>query len=74
MKRILILLIFIAFQSSAANYPTSFSNAKKKSEKHVYFDHLTTFYCGCDYVFDDTVDRDGDGNRLDSWCANAING
>ncbi len=45
-----------------ADYPTSFANAKEKAEKEIYFDHLTTFYCECDYVFDDVNDLDGDGN------------
>ncbi len=70
MKLISIILIFITFQLSAkdtqSNYPTSFSNAKSKAEKKVYFDHLTTFYCGCDYVFDDIDDRDGDGNKTET--------
>ncbi len=62
MKTTLLILSILCFQSLAAQYPTSFSNAKSKSEKAVYFDHLTTFYCGCDYVFDDTKDLDNDGN------------
>ncbi|GAP77002.1 endonuclease I precursor [Pseudoalteromonas sp. SW0106-04] len=45
-----------------SNYPTSFSNAKSKAERDVYFDQDTTFYCECNFVFDDTQDLDGDGN------------
>lgn len=32
---------------------TSFSNAKSKAKKKVYFDRHISFYYGCDYVFDD---------------------
>ena len=56
------LAIFLSPCVALAAYPTSFSNAKTKAEKEVYFDHLTTFYCQCDYVFDDVADLDGDGN------------
>ncbi|WNC69961.1 endonuclease [Thalassotalea nanhaiensis] len=46
--------------------PTSFSTAKKRAEKYVYYDQVKTFYCGCDYVFDDTEDFDNDGNTSES--------
>lgn len=63
MLRILpLILISISFFTNV-NYPTSFSNAKSKAEKSVYFDKLTTFYCGCDYVFGDTEDKDADRNK-----------
>lgn len=57
-----ILVSLVATFSVGAQYPTSFSTAKSKAESEVYFDHLTTFYCQCDYVFDDKDDLDGDGN------------
>ncbi|MBD1389398.1 endonuclease [Neiella sp. HB171785] len=62
MKWPVIVMLLVSATASAA-YPTSFSNAKSKAEKEVYFDHLQTFYCGCDYVFDDIEDLDGDGNK-----------
>ena len=64
MNRFLLFVMSALLSAIAlADYPTSFSNAKSKAEKTVYFDKHTTFYCGCDYVFDDTEDRDGDGNK-----------
>lgn len=54
--------LVIMAQTALAEFPSSFSQAKKFAEKHVYFDHLTTFYCECDYVFDDNQDIDQDGN------------
>ncbi|MDC3192349.1 endonuclease [Pseudoalteromonas elyakovii] len=42
--------------------PVSFSSAKKRAEKYIYHDQNRTFYCRCDYVFDDTEDLDGDGD------------
>lgn len=59
-----LLFIFCVFytHTTYADYPKSFSNAKSKAEKEVYFDKHTTFYCACDYVFDDLNDKDGDGN------------
>ncbi|REL32703.1 deoxyribonuclease I [Thalassotalea euphylliae] len=45
-----------------AKYPTSFSSAKSKAEKAVYFDRNKTLYCSCDFVFDDKNDKDSDGN------------
>ncbi|TYK66014.1 hypothetical protein [Colwellia echini] len=62
MLRFLIFVLTILCFSVQADYPTSFPNAKSKAEKAIYFDQHTTFYCGCDYVFDDVKDRDGDGN------------
>ena len=62
MSRVVLLILSAVAFTAHADYPTSFSNAKSKAEKKVYFDRYTTFYCGCDYVFDDTEDRDGDGN------------
>ncbi|RHW77583.1 endonuclease [Colwellia sp. RSH04] len=63
MNRFLLFVLSALLSATAlADYPTSFSNAKSKAEKAVYFDKHTTFYCGCDYVFDDTKDKDGDGN------------
>ncbi|TMS92349.1 deoxyribonuclease I [Pseudoalteromonas sp. S201] len=44
----------------------SFSSAKKRAEKYIYHDQDKTFYCRCDYVFDDTADFDGDGNIKES--------
>ncbi|MDW6002317.1 endonuclease [Vibrio mangrovi] len=62
MKWIALAILFSPIVVQAASYPTSFGNAKAKAEKEVYFDHLTTFYCQCDFVFDDITDLDGDGN------------
>jgi deoxyribonuclease-1 len=59
-KTVLVTLFFLS-SSAMADYPSSFSNAKSKAEKEVYFDKHTTFYCGCDFVFDDVSDLDGDG-------------
>ncbi|MEP7706600.1 endonuclease [Paraglaciecola sp. 25GB23A] len=62
-----ILLIFLSYSVAAnADYPTSFSNAKTKAEKEVYFDQHSTFYCGCDFVFDDKLDFDNDGDTKES--------
>ncbi|WP_081875102.1 endonuclease [Pseudoalteromonas sp. A2] len=44
------------------NYATSFSNAKFKAERDVYYDYNATFYCQCGFVFDDIDDADNDGN------------
>jgi deoxyribonuclease-1 len=63
MFRIFWLILSLAAFTAHSAYPTSFSNAKSKAEKKVYFDRHTTFYCGCDYVFDDIEDRDSDGNK-----------
>ncbi|WP_158972588.1 endonuclease [Paraglaciecola sp. L3A3] len=61
-------LAFIALTFSAhADFPTSFSNAKIKAEKEVYFDQNKTFYCGCDFVFDDSLDVDGDGDIKETF-------
>lgn len=63
MYRFLLFILPVLITTSVfADYPTSFSNAKSKAEKAVYFDKHTTFYCGCDYVFDDIEDKDSDGN------------
>ena len=62
MYRLLIIVLIGLSLSANAKHPTSFSNAKTKAEKEVYFDRSTTFYCGCNFVFDDTKDKDGDGN------------
>jgi deoxyribonuclease I len=60
-------LILFSFSFAAnADYPTSFSNAKTKAEKEVYFDQHSTFYCGCDFVFDDKTDLDGDGDTKET--------
>jgi deoxyribonuclease-1 len=64
--RILLLLLSLSF-SSAAQYPTSFNNAKSKAEKEVYFDHNITFYCQCDFLFDDLSDIDGDGDTRETF-------
>jgi deoxyribonuclease-1 len=62
-----IFLIFISFSFAAnADYPTSFNNAKTKAEKEVYFDQHSTFYCGCDFVFDDESDLDDDGDTKET--------
>lgn len=58
----IVLVSLIVPLSVNAEYPTSFTSAKKKAESEVYFDYLTTFYCKCDFVFDDINDLDGDGN------------
>lgn len=58
----LILLLAIPGLSYAQSWPPSFDTVKKRAESDVYFDRLTTFYCKCDYVFDDVDDIDGDGN------------
>lgn len=65
MKYLTVLLLLFSF-SSLAKYPTSFSNAKKKAEKEVYFDRFKTFYCGCDFVFDDVNDIDNDGDTKET--------
>ncbi|MBE0362129.1 deoxyribonuclease I [Pseudoalteromonas ulvae UL12] len=61
--KILFSLCIFAAQPALAEHPTSFSGAKKMAEKQIYFDHFKTFYCGCDFEFDDVNDRDGDGNK-----------
>lgn len=62
-----VLLALCGFSDSAiADYPTSFSNAKSKAEKEVYFDQNKSFYCGCDFVFDDKSDEDGDGDTKET--------
>lgn len=62
LKLISTLCMFVIFPS-LAEHPTSFSNAKKTAEREIYFDHFKTFYCGCDFEFDDKGDRDNDGNK-----------
>lgn len=62
MKNILIVAVAIFSVNAIADYPSSFANAKKKAEQEVYFDRSSTFYCGCDFVFDDVDDKDQDGN------------
>ncbi|MCC2606587.1 endonuclease [Planctobacterium marinum] len=62
MKKLFLAVLILPTLSFAQSWPTSFSQAKSRAESEVYFDRLTTFYCGCDFVFDDTEDRDGDGN------------
>ncbi|WP_233075714.1 endonuclease [Paraglaciecola chathamensis] len=59
-------LITLSFVADA-DYPTSFRNTKSKAEKEVYFDQNKTFYCGCDFVFDDKFDVDGDGDTKESF-------
>jgi len=56
------LCLAIATISQAQSWPSSFSQAKKRAENEVYYDRNTTFYCQCDFVFDDTADKDNDGN------------
>ena len=63
MNKILPLIALTFSCIVVADYPTSFSNAKIKAEKKVYYDRDSTFYCGCNFVFDDIQDVDGDGNR-----------
>ncbi|MFT4805641.1 MAG: deoxyribonuclease-1 [Psychroserpens sp.] len=65
-KFIFLLLLGFSF-NSLADYQTSFRNAKSKAEKEVYFDHNTTFYCQCDFVFDDTSDADDDDNIKETF-------
>ena len=62
MKKLFLVLIFFPFFASGQSWPSSFSQAKSRAEKDVYFDKLKTFYCECDYLFDDTKDSDEDGN------------
>jgi deoxyribonuclease-1 len=66
MKGLVILIAFFAVNIAQADYPTSFSNAKTRAEKEVYFDKYQTFYCKCDFVFDDTNDIDHDGDRKET--------
>jgi deoxyribonuclease I len=65
-NKILFSLLFLFSGCVAADYPTSFSNAKTKAEKEVYFDQVKSFYCGCDFVFDDKSDIDNDGDTKES--------
>ena len=62
MKKLLLVTLTLPFFANAQSWPTSFSQAKKRAETDVYFDRDATFYCDCKYVFDDTEDKDGDGN------------
>lgn len=62
MKKMLTTLLLLVCSNAYADYLTSFRNAKTKAEKEVYFDRSTTFYCQCDFVFDDIKDVDSDGN------------
>lgn len=41
--------------------PGSFSTAKKKAFKDVYFDHKTSFYCNCKFEKLKTIDRESCG-------------
>ncbi|MEI4549921.1 endonuclease [Pseudoalteromonas spongiae] len=66
MKKLLALALILASSSAIAKYPSSFSNAKKKAEKEVYFDQFKTFYCQCDFVFDDLDDVDNDGDKKET--------
>jgi deoxyribonuclease-1 len=66
MRKFILLLLVFSF-NSVADYPTSFRSAKSKAEKEVYFDHNTTFYCECDFVFDDTSDLDSDGDIKETF-------
>ena len=62
MKKVILIFIAILSLPALAGYPSSFSNAKSKAEKYVYHDRNTTFYCQCDFVFDDIADIDNDGD------------
>ena len=66
MKRLILLSLLFVTSYAIADFPTSFSNAKKKAEKEVYSDKFKTFYCRCDFVFDDVNDIDNDGDRKET--------
>ena len=50
--------VFLA-EPSAAEFPSSWRDAKNTAADEVYFDREKTFYCGCPYVSDN--DDDGSG-------------
>ena len=58
---ILVLFSFSLFAKPKVGF-VGFSSAKKRAEKYIYHDQNKSFYCGCDYVFDDVNDLDGDGD------------
>ncbi|WP_417801152.1 endonuclease [Tenacibaculum sp.] len=37
------------------------------AERKVYFDRQITFYCQCDFLFDDVDDLDNDGKRFETY-------
>ncbi|AYQ57075.1 Putative deoxyribonuclease I [Bathymodiolus thermophilus thioautotrophic gill symbiont] len=45
----LTLNILVVANTSFANSPSSFNNAKKLMYRKIYYDNQKTFYCGCDY-------------------------
>lgn len=61
MKRLLLLLIFL----SSISYADSFAQSKNIL-KEIYKDHQTTFYCGCNYTYenhDNMINRSSCGYK-----------